>query len=222
MCDKIFIMVAPKSISRVYRSELRQQQAAQTRSKVVAAAAELFGTLGYARTTFAKIAAAAGVSAQTVQAHGPKAALLKAAAEYVTLGESDKDDVFDLELGQRLLAAGDRDDAFRSMISVLSDMYGRGASLWLALAGAATMEAELRRYHAEWVADVTLQGRRLLEVCRDRGWLRDDIPFDDLVQTTAVLTSPETYQRIVHHGGLSADAYQKWLLRILNETVSKR
>lgn len=218
----IFTIMAQTSISRVYRSELRQQQAAQTRSKVVAAAAELFATLGYIGTTFAKIAEAAGVSAQTVQAHGPKAALLKAAAEYVTLGESDKDDVFDLELGQRLLAAGDRDEAFSSMISVLSDMYGRGASLWLALAGAATMDPELGRYHAEWVADITLQNRRLLAVCRDRGWLRDDIPFDDLVATTAVLTSPETYQRIVHHSGLSAVAYQKWLLRMLNETVSKR
>lgn len=209
-------------MSRVYRSELREQQAAQTRAKVVAAAAELFATLGYAGTTFAKIAAAAGVSAQTVQAHGPKAALLKAAAEYVTLGASDKDDVFDLELGRSLMAAGDRDEAFRSMISVLSDMYERGASLWLTLAGAATQEPELRRYHAEWVADVTLQGRRLLEVCRDRGWLREDIPFDDLVQTSAVLTSPETYQRLVHHGGLSADAYQKWLLRMQIEALSKR
>ena len=222
MCGILFISMAQESISRVYRSELRQQQAAQTRSKVVAAAAELFATLGYAGTTFAKIAAAAGVSAQTVQAHGPKAALLKAAAEYVTFGEPDKDDVFDLELGQRLLATGDRDEAISSMISALSDMYRRGASLWLALAGAATMDPELGRYHAEWVADITLQHRRLLAVCRDRGWLRDDIPFDDLVETTAVLTSAETYQRIVHHGGLSADAYQKWLLRILNETVSKR
>jgi hypothetical protein len=59
-------------------------------------------------------------------------------------------------------------------------------------------------------------------VCRDRGWLRDDIPFDELVETTAVLTSPETYQRLVHHCGLSANAYQKWVLRMLNETVSKR
>jgi AcrR family transcriptional regulator len=222
MCGIIFIIMAQKSISRVYRSELRQQQAAETRSKVVAAAAGLFATLGYAGTTFAKIAEAAGVSAQTVQAHGPKAALLRAAAEYVTLGEPDEDDVFDLELGKRLLAAGDRDEAFSSMISVLSDMYERGASMWLALAGAATMDPELGRYHAEWVADITRQHRRLLAVCRDRGWLRDDIPFDELVETTAVLTSPETYQRIVHHGGLSADAYRKWLLRMLNETVSKR
>jgi AcrR family transcriptional regulator len=214
--------MARKSISRVYRSELRQQQAAQTRSKVVAAAAELFASLGYAGTTFAKIAAAAGVSAVTVQAHGPKAALLKAAAEYVTLGEADKDDVFDLELGKGLLASGDRDEAISFMISTLSDMYRRGASLWLALAGAATMDRELGRYHAEWKADLTLQDRRLLAVCRDRGWLRDDIPFDDLVETTAVLTSPETYQRIVYHDGLSVAAYQNWLRRMLNETVLKR
>jgi AcrR family transcriptional regulator len=209
-------------MSRVYRSELRRQQAVQTRARVIAAAAELFATQGYAGTTFAKIAAAAGVSPQTVQAHGPKASLLKAAAEYVSLGESDRDDVFDLELGRALMAADDRDAGFGSMVQVLSDMYERGASLWLALSAAAVDDPELRRYHAKWVADITAQGRRLLEVCRDRGWLRDDIPFDDLVTTTAVVTSPETYQRLVHHGGFSAAAYRKWVVRMLNETVAKR
>jgi hypothetical protein len=33
---------------------------------------------------------------------------------------------------------------------------------------------------------------------------------------------PETYQRIVYHDGLSVDAYQNWLRRMLNETVLKR
>jgi AcrR family transcriptional regulator len=51
---------------RAYRSELRQRQAEETRLRVVAAAAALFADLGYARTTLAKIAAAAGVSAETV------------------------------------------------------------------------------------------------------------------------------------------------------------
>ena len=73
-----------------------------------------------------------------------------AAAEYVTVGEADKDDVFDLELGKGLLASGDRDEAISFMISTLSDMYRRGASLWLALAGAATVDRELGRFHAEW------------------------------------------------------------------------
>jgi AcrR family transcriptional regulator len=211
--------VVQQSISRVYRSELRQQQAEQTRLKVIAAAAELFGTLGYARTTFAKIAAAAGVSAETVQANGPKAALLKAAAEYVLLGAADKKDVFDLEMGQRVLAIGDRDEAISYLTTEVCEMYARGASLWLALAGAATMDPDLRSYHADSVAGVTYQYGRLLDVCRDRGWLRDDIPFDELVETAAVLASPETYQRIVHHDGLGVDAYQRWLRRMVIETV---
>jgi AcrR family transcriptional regulator len=211
--------MARQSISRVYRSELRQQQAKQTRQKVVAAAAELFSSQGYARTTFAKIAAAAGVSAETVQANGPKAALMRAAGEYAAFGVSDQRNVFDLDYGQGFLAIDDRDAAITYLITTLTDMYVRAAPIWLALAAAATMEPELAGYHTNLVANVTLGGRQLLEVCRDRGWLRDDIPFDDIVQTTAVLTSVETYQRVVHHEGKSVDGYQKWLRRMLDETV---
>jgi AcrR family transcriptional regulator len=208
-----------ESISRVYRSELRQQQAEQTRSKVVAAAAALFASQGYARTTFAKIAVAAGVSAETVQAHGPKAALLRAACEYVAFRATDKESVFDLALGQGLLAIDDRDDAISYLVAAVADMYGRGASLLMALAGAASMDPEVGRYYAGVVADFTLQNRRLLGVCRDRGWVRDDIPFDDIVETAAVLSSAETYYRIVHYDGLSVDGYQRWMRRMLGETV---
>ncbi|WP_264074786.1 TetR family transcriptional regulator, partial [Mycolicibacter minnesotensis] len=81
--------MSPKSIAdrpRRYRSELRQQQAEATRSRILAAAADLFATDGYARTTLAKIAASAGVSAETVQGQGPKAALLIAAIQYAGFG----------------------------------------------------------------------------------------------------------------------------------------
>jgi len=211
--------MSQQSIARVYRSQLRQQQAAQTRSKVVAAAAELFASQGYARTTFAKIAAAAGVSAETVQAHGPKAALLRAAIEYVAFGVTDQKSVFDLDFGQGLLAIDDRDEALSYLVAAATEMYVRGASLIMALAGAATVDPELGRYYADVVADVTLQNRRLLGVCRDRGWIREDVAFDDLVETTAVLSSAETYHRIVHYDGMSVDAYQRWLRRMLDETI---
>jgi AcrR family transcriptional regulator len=189
---------------------------------VVSAAAELFSAQGYARTTFAKIAAAAGVSAETVQAHGPKAALMRAAAEYVALGVADKKSVFDLDLGQRLLAIDDRNEAIGFMIASVTDMYVRAAPLWLALAGAASIDPELGGFYSEVVADLTLQDRRLLGVFHDRGWVRDDIPFDDVVETVAVLTSVETFQRIVHHDGISVNAYQQWLRRMLTETVFQR
>src|ERR1700704_6506360 len=88
---------------RSYRSTLREQQAEQTRTRVVAAAAQLFAAEGYARTTFAKIAAAAGVSAETVQGHGPKAALMIVAVEYAAFGVSGEESVFNLDVGRRML-----------------------------------------------------------------------------------------------------------------------
>src|SRR5258708_39546117 len=100
-----------KKTSRAYRSELRQQQAEQTRSRVVAAAAELFAADGYARTTLAKIAAAAGVSAETVQGQGPKAALLIAAAEFAGVGVSDEENLLNLDVGRQLIAIDDPREA---------------------------------------------------------------------------------------------------------------
>src|SRR5262245_54365824 len=68
--------VKPK---RAYRSQRRQQQAEQTRGRILDAAAELFVAGGFAATSVAAIAARAEVSAETVyQAFGSKPALLDA------------------------------------------------------------------------------------------------------------------------------------------------
>src|SRR5262245_49407030 len=101
----VFITMAPQSIemlpegrakaTRTYRSALRQRQAHETRLRVVAAAAELFAELGYARTTLARIAEAAGVSIETVQAQGPKATLMVAAVEYSAFGVTGDQSVLD-------------------------------------------------------------------------------------------------------------------------------
>src|SRR6187549_1291782 len=99
----VFITVSPQSISRsrAYRSELRQQQAEQTRSRVIAAAGQQFAEHGYARTTLNKIADAAGVSPETVQGHGPKAALLIAALESAAVGVAGEDNILNLEVGKQ-------------------------------------------------------------------------------------------------------------------------
>ena len=63
------------------------------------------------------------------------------------------------------------------------------------------------------------QARRLFGVCRDRGWLRDDLSFDEIVETVSVLCSVETYLRVTHHDGWTRARYRKWLRRMLAETV---
>lgn len=53
---------------RSYRSERRRGQAEETRSRILAAARDLFLTRGYGATTIEALAGAAGVAAQTVYA----------------------------------------------------------------------------------------------------------------------------------------------------------
>jgi AcrR family transcriptional regulator len=205
--------------TRPYHSELRQIQAEQTRLRVIAAAAQLFGELGYARTTVAKIAAAAGVSPETVQANGPKAALVVAAVEYTAFGITGDQSVLELEVGQRFIALTDRDAAVEFLIAEQTAVHERSARVTWALYGAAANDPELDAYLAELIAGVGRQIRRLLEVCRDRGWLRDDVPFDELVETAAVIASIDTYTRIVDRDGWSVDAYRAWFRRMLDEVV---
>ena len=78
------------SARREYRSELRSQQADQTRARVAQAAAGLFVRDGYAATSINAVARAAGVSAQTVyNIFGTKAAVLKAAYDIALVGDAD-------------------------------------------------------------------------------------------------------------------------------------
>jgi AcrR family transcriptional regulator len=218
----VFITVPPKSISskapRTYRSELRQQQAEATRSRVLAAAVELFAAEGYARTTLAKIAAAAGVSAETVQGQGPKAALMMAALDHAAFGVVGEDNVFNLEAGRQLLAIDDPEEAVYAVVAAAIDVHEKTAPLAPALFGGANADPDLKRYMNELFASITLQFRRVLEAFRDRGWLRGDVPFDELLMTTAVLCGVETYLQ-TRREGWNVDDYRSWLRRVLIETV---
>jgi AcrR family transcriptional regulator len=211
-----------KRSSRAYRSELRQQQAEQTRSRVLEAAADLFGAEGYARTTLAKIAAAAGVSPETVQGQGPKAALLIATIEHAAFGVAGEENVLNLDAGREFLAIEDYAEAVDFFVATQADLHERTALLAQALFGGAGSDPELERYRTDFIAGVNAQLRRLLGVLRDRGWVRGDVPFDEVVQTIAVLGGPETYLRIVHGEGWSVAAYRTWLRRMLEETVYVR
>ena len=125
------------SQTRRYRSDLRRQQAELTRERIVTAAAELFAAEGYARTTLAKIAAAAGVSAETVQLYGPKAALMVAAVEYVAFGVSGEENILDMEFGRRFVCLDSSEEAIDFLVSEQTEVHQRSAGLSLALIGAA-------------------------------------------------------------------------------------
>jgi AcrR family transcriptional regulator len=204
---------------RTYRSQLRQRQAQETRLRVVAAAAELFAELGYARTTLAKIAAAADVSIETVQAQGSKASLMIASVEFAAFGVTGDQSVLDLDVGRRFVAITDPDEALEFLVAEQAAIHERSARVTQALYGAAAADPELDGYLGELIAGVGRQVRRILEVCRERDWLRDDVPFDELVETVVVISSLDTFSRMVHRDGWTVDAYRAWFRRMVEEVV---
>jgi AcrR family transcriptional regulator len=215
--------MAPQSIPgsdrRSYRSKLREQQAEATRERVVAAAAELFAANGYTRTTLAKIAAAAGVSTETVQGQGPKAALLIAAVEQAAFGVIGDANILDLDVGRRLVAIDDPEEALDLVVETQVDVHERTARLSTALIGAASADPELAGYLDELFAGARRQNTRILQLWRDRGWLRSDVPFDEIVETAVVISGIETYLRMTQRDGWTPDAYRRWLRRMSAETI---
>lgn len=145
-----------------------------------------------------------------------------AAIEHAAFGVAGDQDVLDLDYGHTLLAIDDPEQALDFAASAQTEVHERTASLALALIGGAGADPELNRYWSGLTAGVTRQVRRVLGTFRDKGWLRVDVPFDELVETAAVLGSVETYLRMTHRDGWSADAYRRWCRRMLSETVFAR
>ncbi len=75
--------------ARRYRSEVRQAQAAATRSRVLDAATGLFSTRGYGRVTMQAVADQAGVSVETVYAQGTKSSLLRCCVDRALAGNDE-------------------------------------------------------------------------------------------------------------------------------------
>jgi len=59
----------------------------------------------------------------------------------------------------------------------------------------------------------------VLEHVAQRGWLRQDVPFDDLVEAFCVLTCVETYVRFVERDGRSPEQYTAFVARTIRETI---
>ena len=209
----------PEGRGRPYRSDLRQRQAAETRLRVVEAAVSLFGRQGYRATTYAQLAAEAGVSVKTVQEHGPKSALLQAAVELAAFGVEGETDFFATDLGQAMLQVRDPGELAGMVGEAMFAINAPAAGLWMAVLGAAHGAEELSGFHARMLALIRAQVQHVLRYVDDRGWLRKDVPFDDLVEAFCVITCVETYVRFVQHDGKSPNEYKAFVARTVRETI---
>jgi hypothetical protein len=64
------------------------------------------------------------------------------------------------------------------------------------------------------ITSLNLQARRVMDSFPDHGWLRVDVPFEELVEAAAVLCSVETYLRITHRDEWGVNGYKTWCRRM--------
>lgn len=201
-----------------YVSPLREAQAAQTRRRILDAAAHAFRTSGYAGTSLPQIARDAGVSLETVKQNGPKAALLLAAFDYSFSGTED-----DSPLHQRPSMEGMRnlpnEELLRGLATFIAQANSRVATLWPRLLEASLGDAAVGRRITVLQQNRRADMEEAIALFRQRGLCRSPRSDSDLAGALSFLISPESYQQLVLDAEWSFDAYSDWLVEAVERLV---
>lgn len=203
---------------RRYDSPLRDAQTAQTRARIVDAAAREFVRLGYVKTSMSAVAAVAGVSRETIyHLLGGKAAVFKAVYDVAVVGDHAETPVVDRDVYRAMLADPDPASAARTFGRLSADLVGRIGPVLRVLSDAA---------QAPELADLLTQTRseRLFGIRHLLVRLSGVDPiterFAEAVDETYGLISPELALVLVEQRGWSLDSYGTWLGRRLAVVVA--
>jgi AcrR family transcriptional regulator len=140
-----------RAVKRRYRSPRRDEQARETRLRIIAAARALFVTRGYVRTTLADAAREAGVAVETVYAtFGNKATLLRQAWYVDFRGDEGDVPLFERAEMQAILEEPDLATRMRRHAAFVARTNRRMGPLTAALEGAAASESTAAEMLAEF------------------------------------------------------------------------
>ncbi|HWJ82654.1 MAG TPA: TetR/AcrR family transcriptional regulator [Nocardioides sp.] len=202
-------------MARTYDNSARVVRAEQTRTQIVETAQGLLLKGGYTKMTVASLAAAAGVSPQTVyNSVGGKAAVVKAVYDRMIAGDDVEVAMSDRPEFEALFAAADRAGFARAYAARIRLLSGRVGPLLGALMAHGT-DATL----VDFVA--TIEEERYVGTTHAMTGLRDRVGLPAsyagkggltrLVDAVWVLNSPDAYDRLVRRRGWKPAAYEAWL-----------
>jgi AcrR family transcriptional regulator len=187
---------------RAYSSHRRAEQAARTRSDVLAAAVELFGELGWARTTMNAVADRAQVSVETVyKTFGSKRNLLKAAMDFAIVGDDEAIVLADRPEFQASAMTGSFEERLRAGFELAADVHERTAGVWRAIVEAAPSDPKIDAVRLEIERARLSDSRRFTELALGR-------PADEPTLAAAwILSGPDAYGKLTRELGLDRAGY---------------
>ena len=197
---------------RAYRSAIREESARRTRSAVVAAAAELFTSRGYAATSLADVAEVAGVARPTVfAAFGSKPALLRQVLDQALAGDDAPVPVRDRPWFQPIWEATDAASTLDAYAGVCTLIGGRAAAAFEAVRRAADTSPDVAELWEQLVSNRVAGARMVLDHLVTVGRLRAGLDFERAVQILWFYNDPAHHGAMVARQGWSPDEFRQWL-----------
>ena len=200
-------------VKRQYNSTRRQEQAGETRLRILSAAHELFVAKGYGGTTIAEIALMAGVAVETVYAaFRNKPTLLRQVWFVSSRGDEEDVRLLDRPEIRAVLAEPDLATRFGQHAIAVTAVFRRIAPLLAALQGAAASEPAAAAMLAEWD-----EGR--LDACGTyaaaaaaTGQLA--VSEAECREVLAATMDGALWQRLVAESGWADERFAAWLGRL--------
>lgn len=192
-----------------YRSPLRDTQAAQTRERVLEAAADLFTRAGYLRSTMRDVAEAAGVSVETVYAQGSKQSLLLAAVDRALAGPHGEVPLIETEPVVQALVETTAESVVRGFAEALTDVAVRAAGLLVAFEDAAASDAKTSEVWAQSEQRRRQDYRHLVETVATLTPLREGLTVDRAVDGLWCTLTPRLARHLLG-AGWTRDQVADW------------
>ena len=195
------MLLVATEVKRTYRPVRRAQQAAATQAAILAAAREQFTTKGYAATSVADIAAAAGVNVDTIYASVGRKPTLMLAVIDMTLASADHPLAAEQrDYVQAVLAAPTARLKLTTYAAALGRLMPRVAPLFDALAQAARTDPECAELRDSIGARRAANMLQMTSSLRSTGELRPDLTDAEVADLLWTTNAPEYYALAVARG----------------------
>jgi AcrR family transcriptional regulator len=212
---------------RPYRSAVRADSAQRTRAAIVAAAGDLFMANGYAATSLAEVARAAGVARPTVFAtFGSKTALLRQVLDEALAGDDAAVPVAQRSWFQPVWDASTSAAVLDAYAGVCVLIGGRAARLFEAVRRAADDSPEARQLWQTLQDNRRAGAKMVLEHARTLGPLATGLSVKRGIDILWLFNDPAHYAALVLDRGWAEDRFRDWLATLmcqalLDETAGK-
>lgn len=172
-------------------------------------------------TSVRQLAAAAGVSVETVYGLGGKAAVFLRSFELAFSGTPDGASLLDLDVLAPTWAADALDEVLAGLTDFIADSNERSAGLWSAYLAGANHDPDLAAAYASRMQATRADGRRVMAFLVERGLCAPPRDADRAVDEVWVVFHPSQYVLLVGHAGWSKDEYRDWMQASVRHVLTR-